>query len=135
MNERPKDSAKIAPNRKWFGNVRTIDQKALEKFRIETALNSNQSHEFLIKSSKLPQSLLVDSTIENKVNLLQVEKFEVQAYSQDTFGKKQKRKRPKLNVETYEQMASEANCSINKYKLENDSDHFRLIVLNYFLVD
>ena len=28
---------RIAPNRKWFGNVRTIDQKSLEKFRIELA--------------------------------------------------------------------------------------------------
>lgn len=29
MYERPKEAARIQPDRKWFGNVRTIDQKAL----------------------------------------------------------------------------------------------------------
>ena len=29
MHERPTESARVDPNRKWFGNVRTIDQKAL----------------------------------------------------------------------------------------------------------
>ena len=35
--EMPTTSAKIQPDRKWFGNVRTIDQKSLEKFRVEMA--------------------------------------------------------------------------------------------------
>jgi nuclear GTP-binding protein len=29
MYERPTEAARVDPNRKWFGNVRTIDQKAL----------------------------------------------------------------------------------------------------------
>lgn len=29
MHERPTEAARVDPNRKWFGNVRTIDQKAL----------------------------------------------------------------------------------------------------------
>jgi nuclear GTP-binding protein len=29
MHERPTESARVDPNRKWFGNVRTIDQKSL----------------------------------------------------------------------------------------------------------
>lgn len=37
MNERPKEMARVEPNRKWFGNVRTIDQKAMAKLRIEMA--------------------------------------------------------------------------------------------------
>lgn len=34
MHERPTEAARIDPNRMWFGNVRTIDQKQLEKLRI-----------------------------------------------------------------------------------------------------
>ena len=34
MHQRPTEAARIDPNRKWFGNVRTIDQKSLEKLRI-----------------------------------------------------------------------------------------------------
>ena len=34
LHKRPTESARVDPNRKWFGNVRTIDQKALEKLRI-----------------------------------------------------------------------------------------------------
>ena len=31
----PHTVSRIQPDRKWFGNVRTIDQKSLEKFRVE----------------------------------------------------------------------------------------------------
>lgn len=34
LHERPTENVRVDPNRKWFGNVRTIDQKALEKLRI-----------------------------------------------------------------------------------------------------
>jgi len=34
MHTRPTEAARVDPNRKWFGNVRTIDQKSLEKLRI-----------------------------------------------------------------------------------------------------
>ena len=37
MHKRPNEAARVDPNRKWFGNVRTIDQKSLEKLRIEMA--------------------------------------------------------------------------------------------------
>ena len=35
MREKPTEAAKIAPDRKWFGNIRTIGQKSLEEFRVE----------------------------------------------------------------------------------------------------
>jgi nuclear GTP-binding protein len=37
MYERPTEMARVDPNRKWFGNVRTIDQRSLEKLRIDLA--------------------------------------------------------------------------------------------------
>ncbi len=80
MRERPKDPARINPDRKWFGNVRTIDQKSLETFRIEMAQRSNDPRQILIKARKLPISLLSDPKKENKFNILEVEKYEVIYY-------------------------------------------------------
>ena len=35
MWDEPNKPARIEPNRKWFGNVRSIDQNELEKLRKE----------------------------------------------------------------------------------------------------
>lgn len=35
MKEKPSEAVKIQPDRKWFGNIRTIGQKSLEEFRVE----------------------------------------------------------------------------------------------------
>ena len=57
-HERPTESARVDPNRKWFGNVRTIDQRALEKLRIEMAKKEQDPTKIFVKSKKLPRSLL-----------------------------------------------------------------------------
>lgn len=54
MNKRPSAPARIEPDRKWYGNVRTIDQKNLEKFRVELAAHSNDPYQVLLKAKKLP---------------------------------------------------------------------------------
>lgn len=77
MRKEPNKPARIQPDRKWFGNIRTIDQKTLEKFRAEINEKSSNPNEFLIKTKKLPISLLTDPIKENKMNILEVEKFEV----------------------------------------------------------
>ena len=81
--------ARIEPDRKWYGNVRTIDQKNLEKFRVEMAQHSNDPYQVLVKAKKLPFSLIKEPTTKAKVNILDFEKFE------DTFGKKSNRTRAK----------------------------------------
>ena len=80
MQKQSLTPARIQPDRKWFGNVRTIVQKSLEKFRVEIAQKTTKANEFLIRSKTLPTSLLVDPTKENKMNLLEIEKFEVDHY-------------------------------------------------------
>jgi nuclear GTP-binding protein len=62
MHERPTEAARVDPNRKWFGNVRTIDQKALEKLRIEMTKKEQDPTKIFIKSKKIPTSLLEDPT-------------------------------------------------------------------------
>jgi nuclear GTP-binding protein len=68
-----------------LGPVRTVSQTQMTTFREELKNNQNKPYEFLLKSSKVPYSLLRDSTQEGRANLLEVEKFE------DTFGKKSQR--------------------------------------------
>ena len=98
MYERPTESARVDPNRKWFGNVRTIDQKALEKLRIEVAKKDNDPTKIFVKSKKIPTSLLSDPVKENKVRLLEVETYS------DTFGPNSRRKKVKLSNNTFEEM-------------------------------
>ena len=70
MHERPTEAARVDPNRKWFGNVRTIDQKALEKLRIEMTKKEQDPTKIFVKSKKIPTSLVVDPIKENNVRLL-----------------------------------------------------------------
>ena len=58
MHQRPTEPARVDPNRKWFGNVRTIDQKALEKLRIDMAKKDQDPTQIFVKARKLPRSLL-----------------------------------------------------------------------------
>jgi nuclear GTP-binding protein len=87
--------ARIPPNRKWFGNIRTIEQKNLEKFRIELAEATRDPFKVLIAAKKLPISLLKNPLNEKRANIL-----DIQDYS-DVFGSKSTRKRPKLRNYTY----------------------------------
>lgn len=92
--------ARIEPDRKWYGNVRTIDQKNLEKFRVEMAMHSNDPYQVLIKAKKLPMSLIKEPTKNAKVHILDFEKFE------HTFGKKASRTRAKMSEFTMEGLAT-----------------------------
>lgn len=46
--------------------------------------------------------------------------LELESYA-DTFGKKARRKRVKLNAETLEEVAQEAQLKENKYEASNDT--------------
>lgn len=83
MKERPKDpqAGRIQPDRRWFGNVRTVDQKELDKYR--KSLEDNQEKKgsgfsVLVKGKKLPLSLVketYDKTLSKGERLLQIEPF------------------------------------------------------------
>ncbi|KAJ1828571.1 GTPase required for pre-60S ribosomal subunit nuclear export and maturation [Coemansia sp. RSA 2599] len=108
--------ARIEPNRKWFGNTRVIGQKALEEFREQMATKVNDPYQVLLRRSKLPTSLLHDNTKIGRVNMLQTEAFS------DTFGPKAQRKRPKLNVEGYEQLVQTITESNDNYDHKKDNN-------------
>ena len=100
MKQRPTDKTqgKIHPDRKWFGNVRTADQKELEKYRRALADNTEKTGSGFavqLKTKKLPLSLVKDTltkTLSEGERLLQVQSFG------DTFGPNSRRKRPNIQL-------------------------------------
>lgn len=87
------ERARIEPNRKWFGNTRTLTQQALQKFQVEMGKIKKSPYQVIMKSSKLPVGLLKETSKTANVHILKTESFE------STFGPKKLRKRPKLNID------------------------------------
>mmetsp|Transcript_17521 Transcript_17521/g.67980 ORF Transcript_17521/g.67980 Transcript_17521/m.67980 type:complete len:685 (+) Transcript_17521:81-2135(+) len=83
---------RIEPNRRWFGNTRTVGQKELETFREELQNAQGNPYQFMMRSGKVPYGLLKDADKQARMHILEVESFS------DTFGPKRRRKKPNLNI-------------------------------------
>jgi len=94
MQRRKEQSLKpcrIQPDRRWFGNTRVIAQDKMQAFRETLSKGVEDPFSVVLRSSKLPMSLLQDT--ENKasrMDLLSVEPFK------EVFAKKRRQKRVKL---------------------------------------
>ncbi|KAI8085945.1 NUC091 domain-containing protein [Gilbertella persicaria] len=108
-------TARVAPNRKWFGNTRVIGQKALEDFRESLAAKVDDPYQVLLKQNKLPMSLLQDSTKQTRMHILETDSFS------NTFGNKAQRKKPKLAIGSMEELMSKVDDTHDTYKSEKDS--------------
>ena len=98
--------ARVEPNRKWFGNTRVISQNALDSFRSAVAERASDPYQVLLKTNKLPMSLIRDA--ENTKNGVKQHQAKIAVESApfgDTFGPKSQRKRVKLDVGSLEDMA------------------------------
>ena len=116
--KRPEQPARIEPDRKWFGNVRTIDPKKLEQMRKEMVnkqSNNNDTYSIFIRSSHLPQSLINPLSNEGKI------KNKLTSFD-ETFGKNSRRTKPNLQVYTMEELADATDKMREEYKLEKDSN-------------
>lgn len=51
---------RVQPDRRWFGNTRTISQNALEHFRTSLKEKVADPYSVVLKRNKLPMSLLTD---------------------------------------------------------------------------
>ncbi|KWU47342.1 nucleolar GTP-binding protein 2 [Rhodotorula sp. JG-1b] len=92
---------RIQPDRRWFGNTRTITQTALDHFRETLKDKIADPYAVVLKQNKLPMSLLSDAVRGGgKQDLVSTEPFS------DTFGTKAQRKRPKLDIGSIEELAS-----------------------------
>jgi nuclear GTP-binding protein len=101
--------SRVEPNKKWFGNTRTISQTQLEKFKEAVKEKINNPYDVLLYRHKLPLSLLTESSKMSRMHLLDTEKF------QETFGPKSSRKRPRLSVASLEDMANHVESTLGKF--------------------
>ena len=69
--------ARVEPNRKWFGNTRVIGQDALQKFQKELGSAVKDPFKVVLRTSKLPLTLLNDKPVagKEKIHILDTESF------------------------------------------------------------
>lgn len=108
--------ARVAPNRKWFGNTRVIKQSSLQKFQEEVGKAVHNPYQVVLKSSKLPMSLLKDRSKKATYHILDSEPFE------HTFGKKSRRKRPNMQYSSIEEMVKGVEERHAAYDASKDSN-------------
>lgn len=103
-------TAVIEPNRKWFQNSRVISQESLTAFRSAMAEQAKDPNRFLLKSAKLPMSLIRDETSVTKQKSALVDSFA------DVFGNKSTRKRVTMkDFSTLDDLADSAQKSIRSF--------------------
>lgn len=106
--------ARVEPNRKWFENSRVIGQNALQKFQDELGKAMKNPYDVVMKSTKLPITLLNEKSKNERVHILETESFE------STFGKKKSRKRPSLKIRDEEHFSEVVNTVTESYNDKND---------------
>jgi nuclear GTP-binding protein len=116
--------ARIEPNRKWFGNTRVISQEALTSFREAVAEQTSDPYQVLMKTNKLPMSLIRDND-HNTVNGLKQHQAKMEIENNpfgDTFGPKSQRKRVKMGVTSLEDLAGETAKLHDSYLEKNSTE-------------
>lgn len=108
-------AGQTAPNRKWFGNTRVVDQKNLSRFRDAMANAQSDPFSVLLKRRRLPVGLLSDARTEARalagcqIGLLANEPFE------HTFSAKRRQKRPKLSASSLDELANRAQTNAQRF--------------------
>lgn len=109
---------RIAPDRRWFGNTRTVSQGELDKFREEMKTQAADPYSVILKRNKIPMALLNDAQNVASMNLLKTETFE------EVFGSKKTRKKPKLSntLTDYASMVETSVAQSDKYDKDPSKD-------------
>uniref|UniRef100_A0A224XKG7 Nucleolar GTP-binding protein 2 n=1 Tax=Panstrongylus lignarius TaxID=156445 RepID=A0A224XKG7_9HEMI len=106
--------ARVEPNRKWFDNSRVVSQNALQKFQEELGKSLKNPYDVVMKPTRLPVSLLNESSKQKRVHILDTESFET------TFGNKKLRKRPSIKAADETQLAEVVKETEKIYVEESD---------------
>ncbi|KAI0837037.1 nucleolar GTP-binding protein [Hypoxylon sp. FL0890] len=110
-------SARVEPNRKWFTNTRVISQDSLKAFRDAMAEKANDPYQVLLKSNKLPMTLIRDnSDTQNGIKQHKAKMTIESSPFADAFGPKSQRKRVKLDVSSLADLAEDTEKSMDAYK-------------------
>ncbi|KAI2638629.1 NGP1NT domain-containing protein [Xylaria nigripes] len=108
--------ARIDPNRRWFQNTRVISQESLSQFREAMAEKASDPYSVLLKSNKLPMTLLRDGSDVPGLKQHQAKMAIETSSFADTFGPKAQRKRVKLGASTIADLAEDTETSLDTYK-------------------
>lgn len=109
--------ARIAPNRKWFGNTRVIDQNKLTQFRNDMNVIDKDKYQVVMKAQTLPLSLLNNTNKSvSKINILQ------NIHYNNIIGKGGKimNKKPKITTTDYDILINHNNNAVEQYNSNND---------------
>lgn len=106
-------TARVEPNKRWFGNTRVISQDALAHFRDAVSNVQQDSYQVLLRRNKLPMSLLEESTKTPTVDITETESYA------STFGPNAQRKKPRMAVSSLEDLSSSVE---KEHKDFNDRD-------------
>lgn len=111
-------TARIEPNRKWFTNTRVVSQDTLKSFREAMAEKANDPYQVLLKSNKLPMTLIRDGG-DDTTNGIKQHKAKMTVESapfSGVFGPKSQRKRVKLGVSSLADLADDTEKSMDTYR-------------------
>ncbi|TAQ91119.1 hypothetical protein B7494_g551 [Chlorociboria aeruginascens] len=115
FQSRETPQARIEPNRKWFTNSRVIGQDALNSFREAMAERATDPYSVLLKTNKLPMTLIRDGEGKNGIKQHQAKMAVEASPFGDVFGPKAQRKRVKLGVSSLEDLAEDSMKSHDTY--------------------
>ncbi|KAL7796818.1 GTP-binding protein [Trichoderma ceciliae] len=124
-------NARIEPNRKWFTNTRVVSQDSLTAFREAMAEKAKDPYQVLLKSNKLPMSLIQDGGKDTTNGVKQHKAkmaIETSPFS-GVFGPKAQRKRVTLGVSTVNDLADDTEKSMETY--EERVEHNKLLSGSY----
>lgn len=107
--------ARIEPNRKWFTNTRVVSQDTLKNFREAMAEKANDPYQVLLKSNKLPMSLIRDNPGTNGIKQHQAKMTLETSPFGEVFGPKSQRKRVKLGVSSLTDLVGDTEKSMDTY--------------------
>ena len=110
-------SARVEPNRRWFNNSRVIGQDSLSAFRTAMSERAKDPYNVLLKTNKLPMSLIRDPAGGKNGVKEHGAKVAVQsAPFAETFGPKAQRKRVKMASGSLEDLAGETERMEERYR-------------------
>ncbi|SCU92531.1 LAME_0F00364g1_1 [Lachancea meyersii CBS 8951] len=105
-------TARVQPDRRWFGNTRVISQDALSHFREALGDTEKNNYQVLLRRNKLPMSLLDEKDTQEspQAKILETESFE------QTFGPKAQRKKPRMAASSLVDLAESAAEHVKEYE-------------------
>lgn len=109
-------NARIEPNRKWFTNTRVVSQDTLTAFREAMAEKAKDPYQVLLKTNKLPMTLIRDGKNTNGLKQHKAKMTVETAPFSDVFGPKAQRKRVKLSVSNLIDLAGDTEKDMDTYE-------------------